>query len=37
MNGALLFYAGIAFVFGVIVLLDWLGERHDRQSRHNRP
>jgi hypothetical protein len=32
-NGFLIIY-GIALIVGIIVLLDWLGRRKDRQSKH---
>lgn len=32
MTDAIIFFAGIAFVGGVIVFLDWLGRRKDAQS-----
>ena len=31
MTNALIFFAGIAVVIGVITLLDWLGRRKDAQ------
>jgi hypothetical protein len=34
MESALLMLWGIALVVGVVVLLDWLGRRKDRQSRN---
>lgn len=34
MDNALLFLGGIAVVVGVIVLLDWLSRRKERQSRN---
>lgn len=34
MENALLMLWGIALVVGVVVLLDWLGRRKDRQSRN---
>lgn len=34
MESALLMLWGIALVVGVVVLLDWLGRRTDRQSRN---
>ena len=32
MNYAVLMLVAIAFVFGVIALVDWLGRRKDAQS-----
>lgn len=34
MDNALLLLGGIAFVVGIITLLDWLARRKDRQSRN---
>ena len=34
MANALLMLWGIALVVGVVVLLDWVGRRKDRQSRN---
>ena len=36
MTGVLVLFWGIALIFGVIVLFDWLARRKDRES-ENRP
>ena len=35
MEGALMIYGAIAVAAGIIVLLDWLGRRKDRQSKQH--
>jgi len=34
MDNALLMFGGVALAAGVLVLLDWLGRRKDKQSRN---
>jgi hypothetical protein len=34
MDNALLMYGAFALAAGILVLLDWLGRRKDRQSRN---
>lgn len=34
MTNAIIFFAGIVTVAGVIVLLDWLGRRKDAKPQH---
>ena len=36
MTTALFMLAGIALIAWIVVLLDWLGRRKDRQSEHRR-
>ncbi len=36
MTGVIVLFGGIAFICGIVVLLDWLARRKDRQS-ENRP
>ncbi len=33
MENALILFGGIALIASIIVLLDWLGRRKDRQSK----
>jgi len=34
MENAVIMFAGLALAGGVLVLIDWLGRRKDRQSRN---
>lgn len=34
MTNAIIFFAGLVAIVGVIALLDWLARRHDRRSQH---
>jgi hypothetical protein len=34
MDNALLMYGGFAVAAGILVLIDWLGRRKDKQSRN---
>ncbi len=36
MTTSIFMLGGIALIGGIIVLLDWLGRRKDRQSEHRR-